>query len=628
MKESQAQTAKKIELQQKKVLPITKDTLLDGKAYEIHPFMINQYGVFYPTADKKTDEVKLYKICEPLFVKDTVQNLDTKEVTLNLCYLYKEKYLEIPISMGQLIPNELLKLSAKGVDIPHSGHKQIADFLNSQQKRAPHREIYREVGWCFEEGEYPYFRHAVALPQHDKQMATNDTESGNYQLTPSGTLAAWTNMIKEEVIGNAPLEMILCAGFSSALVGYLSHHFDEVDSLLIHLAGDSTKGKTTAALLAVSTFGMASNKKKGLQKTWNGTGNAIVNLMSGNFGIPLVLDELSMSNMKTLTSLVYVLTAGQEKSRLSDEMNQRKQGTWATTIISTGEQSILERTSENVGLTIRVAEFSSVTWTSSAANADAIRRVIQENYGYAGVAFVSYMFEAGLDKIERKWEEWTSRFLEALPETPFRTRLAKKYSLLLAAGDIANQAMDLSLDLDNILDFLVRTEADRSESRDIGGKAFTIMSQLIIQHHMNFRREGSYNSPPNCWGKFILREGFVEVAMLKHVVENQLRLAGFEDPKVVIRDWKEKNQLITEGDRNTKRVKIFGENEQGLRKQMVAGTVPKSKLDDVTYNLKIPIDNSILSIISQPLYFTESRQPIEQNKDFHQDALLHQLSNQ
>lgn len=626
MNEQHVPTPMKTTQPKKKVHLITEDTLLAGKEYEVYPFMLNHHGIFRPMTDKKSDEVSLHKVCEPLFVKDTVQNLDTKEVTLNLCYLYKGKYLEIPISMGQLIPNELLKLSAKGVDIPHSGHKMIADFLNNQQKLAPHREIYREVGWYFEEDKEPYFRHDKTISKSDQLIATNDTESGNYQLKPKGTLDAWRNMVQEEVLGNAPLEMILCAGFSSPLVGYLSHHFDEVDSLLIHLAGDSTKGKTTAALLSVSTFGMASNKKKGLQKTWNGTGNAIVNMMSGNYGIPLVLDELSMSNMKSLTSMVYVLTAGQEKSRLSEEMNQRKQGTWATTNISTGEQSILERTSENVGLTIRVAEFSGVTWTSSAANADAIRRVIQENYGHAGVAFVSYLFEAGLDKIEQKWEEWTSRFIEALPETPFRTRLAKKYSILLAAGDIANQAMNLNLDLDNILDFIVRTEAGRSESRDIGGKAFTIMSQLIFQHHMNFKREGSYSSPPDCWGKFTSRDGFIEVAVLKNVMEKQLRLAGFEDPKVVIRDWKEKNWLITEGDRNTKRVKIFGENEQELRKQMLAGTISKSKLDDVTYNLKIPIDDSILSIISQPLHFTDSRQSGEGNKDFLQNALLHQLS--
>ncbi|CAH0345150.1 hypothetical protein BCI9360_01429 [Bacillus sp. CECT 9360] len=68
-------------------------------------------------------------------------------------------------------------------------------------------------------------------------------------------------------------------------------------------------------------------------KSWNGTKHAISNMLGGNYGIPAVMDELSKSVAKSLTSDLYVLTNGQEKSRLTDEMKQRKQATWATTII-------------------------------------------------------------------------------------------------------------------------------------------------------------------------------------------------------------------------------------------------------------------------------------------------------
>ena len=39
---------------------------------------------------------------------------------------------------------------------------------------------------------------------------------------------------------------------------------------------------------------------------------------------------------------VYTMTAGEEKARLTDTITQRRRPKWATTIISTGEQSIFE----------------------------------------------------------------------------------------------------------------------------------------------------------------------------------------------------------------------------------------------------------------------------------------------
>ena len=579
-----------IESKQAETITIEQKSLKVGDSYSIQQFLLNNKGLFLNTVDKETGEVSAYKISEPMFIKNTVQNLDTKEVQLTLCYQYKGKYQETPIGMGQLIPNELIKLASIGLDVSHEHIKALATFLREQQKLAPHKEIYREVGWHESGDGVATFRHHHVFPNNSNINTCNDSDGGSYNLEPKGSLNVFKGLVIVEVRENTPLEAMLCIGFSAPLVGYLSSKYDDVDSLLVHLVGDSTKGKTTAALLAVSPFGMPSNKKKGLMKSWNGTSNATINMMAGNYGIPLVLDELSMSNTKSLTSELYVLTNGQEKSRLNDEMRQRKQGTWSTTIISTGEQSIFERTNQNVGLTVRAFEFSNISWTSSAENADEIRGIIQDNYGRAGQAFIEYLFEQGLSIMEEKWVEWQERCMEALPESPFRTRIAKKYAIILAAGDIANQAIGLGLNLENVLTFLVENEKERMLSRDIGAKAFNFITQQFIQHQMNFRREGDYSSPLNCWGKMFIHSDAIEVAFLKNVLEQQLRLGGFDDPKVVIRDWKDKGWLVTEGDRATKRTKIFEDTEQEERKKILGDKGVPKKLQDTTYNIKLPSD--------------------------------------
>jgi len=565
---------------------ITIEQLKQGTKFSIENFVLNNEGLFLNKKDKETGEKAIFKVCEPLFILQTVQNLDTKDVHLDLCYKFKGKFVQIPIGMGQLIPNELLKLMAKGVDIPHEQVKVVATYLREQQKKSPHKVIYHQVGWHKEESNL-VFRHHELIALDSNLKANNDHENGSYYLKPTGDLEKWKKMIQDEVLGQASLETILAVGFSSALVGYLSHYFDDVDTMIFHLAGKTTQGKTTAGLLAVSVFGLPSSKKKGLMKNWNGTKNAILNMLGGNLGIPIVLDELSMTESKSLTDSIYVLASGQEKARLTDTIQLRKQGRWSLTIISTGELSIFEKTNQNAGLTIRTFEHANVQWTKSAQNADRIRGVIQHNYGHAGETFARFLVDAGLETIEQTWLKWQQRCEESFQDSVFRTRISKKYAIVLAAADFANQAMDLSLDTEAILQFLVEQEEGMNSKRETGKNAWDLFIAHIIEHQSNFKIEGVQFHPHIFWGKIFPKEGYMEVAFLKHVLIKQLKELQFDNPKAVLTDWKDDGLLLTESDRPTKRTKLFNEEEQQQRQQAL-GKNPPRKVEDTTYNLKVP----------------------------------------
>ena len=565
---------------------ITIEQLKQGNSFNVENFVLNNEGLFLNKKDKDTGKKMVIKICEPLFILQTVQNLDTKDVHLDLCYKFKGKFVQIPIGMGQLIPNELLKLMAKGVDIPHEQVRVVATYLREQQKKAPHKVIYHKVGWHKEESNL-VFRHHEMIGVDPSLKATNDHENGTYYLKPKGNLDTWKQMVQDEVLGQDSLETILAVGFSSALVGYLSNYFDDVDTMIFHLAGKTTQGKTTAGLLAVSIFGLPSIKKKGLMKTWNGTKNAILSTLGGNSGIPIVLDELSMTESKSLTDAIYILASGQEKARLTDTIQLRKQGRWSLTIISTGEQSIFEKTNQNAGLTIRLFEHANVQWTKSAQNANRIREVIQHNFGHAGETFARFLVDAGLETIERTWEKWQQRCEESFQDTTFRTRISKKYAIVLAAADFANQALDLDLDLDAILQFLVDQEESMIPKRETGVKAWERFIEHIAEHQSNFKIEGIHFHPHVFWGKIFPKGDYMEVAILKHVLEKQLRELKFDYPKVVLTEWKTDGFLLSESDRPTKRTKLFNDEEQQQRQQALGKNPPK-KVEDTTYNLKVP----------------------------------------
>src|SRR5699024_3255659 len=182
-----------------------------NKQYEISI----EHGLIFKKWDRTLNDYIPIRLSEALFIKKSVQNLDSKVVYLVLAYWFRGTFRELEISMGELVPNELLKLTNKGVDIPFSSHKSISDFLTEQSKSAPHHELYRDVGWRFMENGELYFRHQKVYPNKVMPDATIDGENGLYKLEPQGSLGDWIKMVREKVQGNVQLEFILAAGFSA-----------------------------------------------------------------------------------------------------------------------------------------------------------------------------------------------------------------------------------------------------------------------------------------------------------------------------------------------------------------------------------------------------------------------------
>ena len=104
---------------------ITREDLERGKGYIINDFTLKPKGLYIKDQQRPTGERWL---CDPLFISETVQNLDTKDVHLGLTYQYKGSNQNLNIGMGQIAPNELQKLMAKGVDLPHESLRLIATF--------------------------------------------------------------------------------------------------------------------------------------------------------------------------------------------------------------------------------------------------------------------------------------------------------------------------------------------------------------------------------------------------------------------------------------------------------------------------------------------------------------------
>ena len=553
------------------MMQITEQSLRAGKQYEVGCYTIKDSGIYY--AVNKDGNVVLNKVCEVVFIEKTIENIDTNEVIIKLTYKYKNKYKSLILSMDVLKPNKLLELLRFGVSIPPEDEKLLGRYLLKLVQQVENECIYSNVGWHKDsQGNLQYRLNEAISNQTASVVAVNNPDAPNFNLKCSGTVQAWVDMCKEEVIGNTHLEAMLCFGFSAPIVGYLYRTTSYQDTLVIHAVGDSTTGKTTAGKLAVSPFGFPDSRDNGIFRTWNGTTNAIIRSLGGNFGVPLVLDEVSMIRNRNISSELYTIASGEDKARLTNDIEQRDRPKWSTTIISTGEKSIFSKASNNAGLRVRVIQFEGITWTSSATNADNIKAVISQNYGCAGVEFAKYIFSKGINIIDERMEYWYNRCLNEIPDSSFKDRVAYKFAIIMTGGDIANQALQLGINLDKVLEFLIENEKNNIPDRDLAEKAFYDVIETIIENMSKFAIRGISLFPKDYWGKIETTSQCYKVVFLKNKLESELIKLGYEDSKVVIRAWKERGYLLTEKDKTTNRL-----------------VVNKNKRETV-YVLKVPLD--------------------------------------
>lgn len=505
---------------------------------------------------KDADAPEYYPICNYLKVKLIEQCEETNDVTMTLEYLFNGKYHTEEVTRDQIyVVSELRKLAKKGVDIYDGNEKMVSYYLREQENDAPYQHVFTHLGWCKKDnGDLVY--------KHFKQIGHDETHSeyrGKFDIKPKGSLEGWLQTIKEHVINRKYLEFILAVGFSASVVGLFSTEFDG-DSLLFHIYGKSSRGKTTATKLAVSPFGKPTKTGDGLIKSWGATMNATFVPLRNNFGVPIVFDEASMSKIKDLTSMIYMFAENREKERMTKDGHLRKQGKWGTTIISTAEHSLFLKTNSNEGLRVRAFEVGNVYWTDSAEHANAISEGLLKNYGHAGIVFVEYLQKLGIDAVHERCKKWRKHCETALPPSDYLSRISEKFGIILATAEMVNEAFNLTLNLDSMMSVMYEMEEESRQERDADDKAYQFIVEEIITNHKNFiinnRQFGS-----ECWGKIQMTSPKAEVSILQNRFKELIEKAEVTNLKGVLKVWKQRGYLKAEVGKNTNR-RVVTNNER------------------------------------------------------------------
>ena len=485
-------------------------------------------------------------------------NIDTGKITLPLNTTYMGQTIELNVPKDRVSSKrEIIKLSADGADVNEINAKHHINAIAYQEKHLGMiRNIHSEIGYCMYNGKEVFKLYDA--------INIDSRYCGSLDIKPKGTLDEYLKDIKNLVMPYRNMSLAFALGVSSAVVAKLNKSGEDINTLLAHFVTESSKGKSTATMLAISVWGNPNLGVGGLYNTWNSTENALITSLTGNYGVAYALDELSMSKIEDTTSLIYNIVGGKDKARLTKEIEIRKSGTWATTIISNGEASILSRAKNNTGLEVRTLELEGVVWTEDAKHSDEVKALANRNYGVFGYSFAKKLVNCSINKIKLLFEKEKKIFLEKLKESGtvdnMIERTSSKYALVTLTATLINAGYKdygISLDIEGIRGLLVETEVNIIQRRGIKRKAEDWLIQYVETNASKFKCGTESNSNVDYWGsRRELQNGELEIAILKNKFEEIMKQGKFEDTKVVLDQLKKEGKLDYEEGRLTRKRKI------------------------------------------------------------------------
>lgn len=559
--------------------------IYEKKEVRIEDFVVRENKIF--NVKKEADKEYEQEVGNLIWIRECRQNIEDNEVTLLMDYYYHGKKKTIEISRSQLQLNDFQKLISKGLDVGSHKARNVLRFLDYQEKKyAEYVYSHTGLGWDMYNDKLVY-KHYEILGQKE----INSHYNGKFDLEPKGSLAGWIQVVKDQILGHIPLEFAVALGFSSAVVALLARYKD-MEVLVVHISGESSTGKTTMSKVVASTFGKPTttidkNEKEGLVQTWNGTQNAIINLLAGNHGVPIVLDEASMNQMGDFTNMIYQLAEGSEKARLTKDVQQRERRRWSGLVLSNAEHSLQKKSNQNSGLKVRLPEFPNVQWTRSGQQADEIQAGFEKNYGFAGQEFVKHLLTLDIGDILVRLDEWSRQCLDNMKEKDgFSYRIADKLAPILLTAELVNEVFPFELDVKGIMGLIIENDQKSVEDRDIGERAYNYFQQMVIQHRAKFEGEFFQQKATDCYGTLKKNGSKYEVAILREVFHKWMAEGGFQDESVVLQSFKAKKYLNHEKGKNTRDRQVLNVNRN--ENEEVDSNDVLSKREEVVYVVNLP----------------------------------------
>lgn len=348
--------------------------------------------------DGKVHRIKLTRGFYPVSL---FRDVDTKEIFIRLVVNFRDKLHTAELTLNELPSSKLLEYAKYGFPFADSYVRNLlSQWLIEMIDILPIYESTKGLGWKTTDG-IEYFQ----LERSISTDASIDVRySGDLLIGKRGTRDKYWDILNKNVVPYIQTQAIVAFSTAAALASYI----DSDLSLILHLCGNSTTGKTTMLQLAASVWGSAKRNSNGIIQSWHATSNALVNTLCGYNGITLCFDELGASetDAKAYLNLIYVLSMGIDKKRMG---YHNQTSNFSVNIISSGELP-MKVIDEVNGIDVRLLEIE-YQWTENKEHSEQIKAALKGCYGYLGEAFVETLLKFPKGKLNRLLDQINKKIL-------------------------------------------------------------------------------------------------------------------------------------------------------------------------------------------------------------------------
>lgn len=512
------------------------------------------YGIYV----RKKDSISFTPKGSAVYVDKIINRIDTGEKFLMLHFYDSQGYkVKTTFPRKDLTETGIMALLGLGAQVLKQDARALITSIMNQEPDAPYRLEHKKLGFSVYDGK------TVFLAK--KAIGVDSRYDGKLKIGKTGNYKKWVKMIREEVIGNIPLEFILAVAGSGVFTDYLRDKV-QVENMIVNLIGESSTGKSTAGLLLVSCGAKPTFQGNSLALNFSDTQNAILASIPSSY--PVLIDEGSLCRYNP-TSFLYNISSGKEKERLTKNLDKAESSFFSTAIVTTSEKSLLGMADENSGLLVRVLEIENVVWTKSAESSDKIKNIISSNHGWlipkVAEKILSVEKELGQEEIISRYHHFQKLLVENAKQqghyNNLTERACKQYALILLSASFIEDTIGISLHMDELINFIETHSPVKEENRvDIGQRAFSYLMQYVSGHYSQFCIESDSENyvPKDCAGRIktvrlsTLKNGtpYKKRLFITDIkLEEILREGHFPDKKVILKCWKESGILKCEPDR-------------------------------------------------------------------------------
>lgn len=539
-----------------------------------------EYGIF----ELKNNKFVFRPLGKLPVLEEVLECLEDGKVYFKLSSPFYGRQKIVYISQGDLTDTQLIKsLADLGFDITKTLSNHFIDVIRLQAEAKEVGNVvptsaYASIGWIqipFDDPSTGQIAFKLCYRSFKLVGSKRPIKYlGPYDITPTGDYSTWRQLMIDEIIPYPALQLVLVAALSAVIVGLLALRIP-IENPILHLNLPSGKGKSTAGYVAAATAGRPFEgsltsvdedgkvvEKLSVYQSWGATDNAMVATQAGNRGVVTVLNELGKNLSKNMTRLIFDLSEGSDKKRLTADLKTRISKGYSTTFISTGESSLLDKCDSKLeGLAVRVMEISKPL-TKDAEHANRIKDGCYNNCGFAAPKLASHIIKkGGIDYVLPRYNDWVAKLRDRFPKGPSMERFVEKFAaLFVTTAEIASEALKLPFDIEGLLDFLEEHDREHAAERNTSAASYDLVIQICrSQAHKFYERhdktlpkvripdEVAKTPTQECWGRItnMAKEHtdgrliIQEFEIRKEALHDLLRTKGYDNRSTCISAWKE-----------------------------------------------------------------------------------------